>query len=374
MWVEEEVNSKGKKIFRFREEYEDSLTGKTKKVSVVYARNNRRIRKKALLELNDIIKEKQRTSAADMTFGELVDDWLIDYKDTVKIGTYYIVENKTKQIGKLNDILLPQLTAAHINRYLRNLKQKGLSRSTINGYASMFRQVIGFGLDYGELTDRELLSDIKTPTVSKTKNVKDWKYLEQNELDSLVTQLRALGYEETARMALLQTYTGTRHSELTAINYETNIDWTDKTILIDRTYVPSAKEFNLPKNSKARTIHFNDETEELLKEQIQYTKLKTFSNGLSKDPILFRNSRGRPIVTNSLAYIFDKVDIPGKQISTHIFRHTFIARAIEQNVPIHLIAKHVGDTIQTVDDHYRHFTEKMEEQLKDELQNMSFGN
>lgn len=374
MWVEEEKNAKGKKIFRFREEYEDPLTGKTKKVSVVYAKNNRRIEKQALLELNELIKEKQRNRATDMTLGELIDDWLPDYKDTVKIGTYYGAKNRTKQIGELSDVLLPELTAAHINRYLRGLKQRDLAKNTINAYASMFRKVIGFGLDYGEISDRELLNGIKTPALADNKNEKDWKYLEQNELDSLVKQLRKLGYDEIARMCLLQTYTGARHGELTSIDFDNNINWSDKTILIDRTYVPTAKEFNLPKNGKTRTIHFNKEAEALLKEQIQYTKLKTLSNGLSKDPILFKNSQGRPMITNNLTYIFDKVDIPGKSISSHIFRHTFIARAIEQNMPIHLIANHVGDTIQTVDDHYRHFTEKMGEQLKNELDNMSFGN
>lgn len=374
MWVEEEVNSKGKNIFRFREEYEDPLTGKTKKVSVVYAKNNRRIRKKALLELNDIIKEKQRTSAADMTFGELVDEWLTDYKDTVKIGTYNGMVSRTKQLGDLKDIVLKKLDPAHINRFLRHLKNKGLTKGSVSAYRTMFRMIIEFGLTYGDLKDKNIYEEIKMPNFPTEEPKEDWKFLEQDELDNLIKQLRELGYGEIARMCLLQTYTGTRNSELTAINFEKNIDWENKSILIDRTYVQSAKDYNSPKTGKSRTIYFNPETEKLLKEQIRYTQVKTMSRGLAKEPILFKNTKGTPLTSNNVWYVFNKVTIPGKQISTHIFRHTFIARAIEQNMPIHLIAKHVGDTVETIDKHYRHFTKTMDEQLKVELQDMSFGN
>src|SRR5690625_3961523 len=137
MWVEEEVNSKGKKIFRFREEYTDELTGKVKKVSVTYPRNNQRIRQKALLELNEKIEERQSKSAVNKTFGELIEDWLIDYKNTVKVGSFNIAKSKVNQLGDLKEILLSELTAAHINRYLRKQKQEGLAKSTVNAYRSM---------------------------------------------------------------------------------------------------------------------------------------------------------------------------------------------------------------------------------------------
>lgn len=374
MWVEEEVNSKGKNIFRFREEYEDPLTGKTKKVSVVYAKNNRRIRRKALLELQEIINERQRTSAADMSFGALADEWLIDYKETVKSGTYKGMASRAKQLGDLRDILLPKLSPAHINRFLRNLKNKGLAKGSVSSYYTMFRMIIDFGLTYGDLKDKNIYEEIKMPNFPTEEPKEDWKFLEQDELDKLIKQLRELGYEEIARMCLLQTYTGTRNSELTVINFEKNIDWENKSILIDRTYVQSTKDYNSPKTGKSRTIYFNPETEKLLKEQIRYTQVKTMSRGLAKDPILFKNTKGAPLTSNNMWYIFNKVNIPYKPISTHIFRHTFIARAIEQNMPIHLIAKHVGDTVETIDKHYRHFTKTMDEQLKVELQDMSFGN
>lgn len=69
----------------------------------------------------------------------------------------------------------------------------------------------------------------------------------------------------------------------------------------------------------------------------------------------------------NLKYI--STNIEGKKISTHIFRHTFITRMVENKVDKELIAKHVGhSSTKMIDEVYGHFTSKMDSELKSVIQ------
>lgn len=373
MWVEEEKNKDGKKIYRFREYYYDNLSGKRHSVSVTYARNTKKIQEQALLELNELIAEKQRDEAADMTFGELAEQWLMDYKENVKTNTYLDRKSNIKNMPvRLKNTLLKHLSYSIINKYLRSLKRKGYAKNTIKNYFSTIRNIIAYGLEYGDILDFEMYERIKRPDQKNAPYA--FNFLEQTELDSVVKQLRDNGFDEYARFCLLQAYTGTRFGELTGIDYKKNIDFNKKTIFIERSYNSKSDDFDVPKTNQTRTISINDQTIALLKEQIQFTQVKTLAHKLSKTPYLFKYGTGRPLDYGNMNYALRTyVDIEEKNISTHIFRHTFIARAMEQNLPLHLIAKHVGNSTRTIETHYNHFTETMQKQLADEMMKFDFG-
>lgn len=76
----------------------------------------------------------------------------------------------------------------------------------------------------------------------------------------------------------------------------------------------------------------------------------------------------------SIAYanrLLSKVEVE-KSVTTHIFRHTFITRMVENNIPSKLIAEHVGhSTTEMIDRIYSYFIDKMDNDLKQAINTVS---
>lgn len=370
MWKEMLPNGKVK----FREYYIDPLTNKRRTVSLTYNRYTRRNEQDALLRLQERIEERLKETAANITLSELIDKWLVEYKTQVKTNSYLSRQSAATRIKEAcGDVTLEKLGHALLNNFLLDLKHEGLSKGTVTSYYSTIRGTLEFGLLLGDIKDRTIIDNLAMPMYKNTIESNGPAYLEQDELKQVLTQLEDAGYDEIARTCLIQAQTGMRHGELTALDYEEHIDFESSSIFIERTWVHASKEFETPKNNKVRTIHFNNDTAKLIKEQIQYSKLKTMFYGLSKETYLFKDNIGNPRSLNTVNDVLrEYVDIPGKAVTTHIFRHTFITRAIEQGIPINLIAEHVGNTTKTIDKYYRHFSDKMRKSLEKEIDNLRF--
>ena len=372
MWIEQLPNGK----YKYVERYEDPLTGKVKKVSLTHIKKNNRVEKEMFMKLQEKIKKNLSQSAVDISFKELTAKWLKVYEKQVKASTYFGNHSYTKIINRqIGEINLKSLTIAHLNNTILSFFDNGYAYDTVKNVVGTIRNIIKFGLEYGYLKDRELLHGINLPKINKREK-DDLKYLERDELQTVVEQLTKAGYEEIARMALIQTYTGMRYGEMIALDYDNHINFKDKTITIERTWYHRKKLFNSPKNGKTRIIHFNLETEKLLKDQIIYSKNKTMMYGLDKKQrLLFINLHSEPF-TNSYAneLLGKHVSIPEKRVTTHIFRHTFISLMVEQGIELSLIAKHVGHSntnmIQKV---YAHFTNKMNEDLKSAIDDFTIN-
>lgn len=370
MWIEELDNGK----YKYVERYTDPLTGKQRKVSLTHTKKNNRVEKEMFLMLQENIDTKLKKSSANIDFRTLTDKWLAVYKKQVRASTfngstsYMIVINRD-----IGGTLLEKLKVAHLNSAILNLFDNGYSYGTVKGMVGSIRNIIRFGLKFGYLTDRELLNGIEIPKINVNEK-DDFKFLERYELQKVVNQLEEKGYSELARMCLIQTYTGMRYGELIGLDYTKHIDFINKTILIERTWYHRKKIYQPTKDGKPRTIHFNEETEKLLKEQIQHTKLKVMSHRLDKSKHhLFINYHSEPLTNSYTNELLGKhVNVPNKHVTTHIFRHTFISLMVEQGTELALIAKHVGhaDT-NMIEKVYAHFTEKMDKDLQNAINDFS---
>lgn len=370
MWIEELDNGK----YKYVERYTDPLSGNQRKVSFTHEKKNSRIEKEMFIKLQNKIEEKLSKSSANINFRALTERWLPLYEKQVRASTfnnnlsYMIVINK-----KIGDILLEKITVAHINSVILHLFDMNYGYDTVRGMVSSIRNVIKFGLKYGYLSDRELLHGIELPKINVS-HKDEFKYLERDELNTVVNQLQEKGYSELARMCLIQTNTGMRYGELISLDYTKHINFKEQTILVERTWYHRKKVFQPTKDGKPRTIHFNNDTAKLLKEQIQHTKLKVMQNGFDKSQhLIFINYHNEPF-TNSYAneLLGRHVDITNKHVTTHIFRHTFISLMVERGTELSLIAKHVGhaDT-SMIEKVYAHFTKKMNKDLKDAIDDFS---
>lgn len=372
MWIEELANGK----FKYVERYDDPLTGKTKKVSITHIKKNKRVEKEMFLKLQEKIDKKLSKSAIDINFEELTVKWLAVYEKQVKASTYNNNESYIKVINRqIGKIALETLAVGHLNNTILSFFDSGYAFDTVKNVVGTIRNVIKFGIEYGYLNDRELLHGISLPKINKREK-DDLKYLERDELMKVVEQMSAAGYPEVGRMAQIQTYTGMRYGEMIGLDYDQHIDFEDKTITIERTWYHRRKVFNSPKNGKTRIIHFNQETEKIIREQINFSRQKVLKHNLDKKQrLLFINLQSEPFTNSYSNELLGRyVSIPDKHVTTHIFRHTFISLMVEQGVELSLIAKHVGHSntnmIQKV---YAHFTNKMNEDLKSAINDFTIN-
>ena len=215
-------------------------------------------------------------------------------------------------------------------------------------------------------------SKVTIPLINTTK--KDpLKFLERAELKQMYEQLENMEEYEMLRLCRIQVNTGMRFNEMVALNYTDDIDLEKRIIHITKNYDAINKVFTSPKTGDSRSIDINVETATIIKEQIEFDKLKMIKYNLSrKDPLLFRNKKDNPISLREINRKLKGIEIKDKSLTTHIFRHTFITLMVEAGVPKELIARHVGhSSTKMIDRIYTHFTAKMEKQLRVEIEKFS---
>lgn len=92
--------------------------------------------------------------------------------------------------------------------------------------------------------------------------------------------------------------------------------------------------------------------------------------GIRDNNLLFFRKNGEPLSLPASIKILHEFE-DGKTLTTHIFRHTFISRMIENNVPSKLMAEHVGWSDTQMLKVYAHFSEQMNNELKEAIAKIS---
>ena len=367
MWIEELPNGK----YKFCERYEDPLTGKLKKVSVTNVKKTKDVREQMLIKLNKRIEKiLSENNHNDMTFREAYEAWNEIQKQKVKPST--ILKNKTYLsyiISEIGDTHISKITAAKINKLiLESLQSKRYAYVTAKQIMSLIKRIIIFASKYEGINKMEIIPFLEVPKINITK-VDDFKYLEKEELKSVIKYLDDNDLYELKRMVEFQVSTGMRYGEMVSIDYDKNIDFDNKSIHIKNNYDFNNRIFTTPKNGKDRIIYFNDTVEKIIKEQIVFDKEKIVRYGIDRNnTLLFKNLHGKPIHIEVLNKNLRKIKINNKRVSSHYLRHTFITMAVQDKIDKDLIARQVGHSdTNMIDKVYSHFTNEMENQQKEAM-------
>ncbi|MFL2134827.1 MAG: tyrosine-type recombinase/integrase [Ruoffia tabacinasalis] len=370
MWIVENTDkdNSGKVVsYKFVERYTDEMTQKTKYVSVTFKDKKRKTQKMAEDILRQKIVERTQVSETIVSFSELGKMWYVIYKENVKASTAGNVKSRMRRIMKaLGTIASDKIEPSVINKYLLDCLQKdNLRYSVVSNDKSIIIRILIFGMQYGFVKERNYKDLITIPALNKSKK-DDLKYLEVEELESVIKQLIALDQKEIARMCQIQASTGMRYNEMVALDYKHDIDLENNIISITKNYDHHNHIFTTPKTGESRQIHINQATADIIKEQINYDKIKTVKYNLDrKKPFLFRQRNGYPRHIRYVNKILKNIHIENKKITTHIFRHTFITLMIQNNTKSMLVAEHVGhNSTKMIDQVYAHFTNQMDDELK----------
>lgn len=219
----------------------------------------------------------------------------------------------------------------------------------------------------------------KIQTVKDLEKIQN-KYLEQNELKALLSELYSR--PNTRRLALLAEFmslNGCRMGEAIALkkeNYKRSERKIDIHGTLDKTVGYSKGVKTTPKTASSfRTVDLSDREIEILDEIIEQNNLsKSVRNDYNEMSYIFVSKRGIPLQTNSFNLAIKRANSRlkspiNKNLSSHIFRHTLISYLAENNIPLKAIVDRVGhkDGGKTTTAIYTHVTENMKSSIIDIL-------
>lgn len=371
MWIRKAPNGK----YQFGENYKNPLTGKWQRVTTTVSKNTAHTRKQAQIYLESQINKKLQ-SVVDgkikhgITFEQAADNWLADYRLTVKDYTYSNAVSRTKrlkrEIGK--DTLISKLTSNYLTNYLNDLLYKSKLK---NGTVKHFKENLNLIMKYAVLHDYIKHNPMLNVQVNyhKSESSEGAKFLEQGELKNVLDYLYSVN-SVYGRFCEFLYLTGMRYGEAASITWrDVHTHTKPWSVSITGTLVKvpgkkAVKQSSPKTQSSVRTINLPDRAVEIIKEQHEETP----------DGFLFRNPQSaylpEPTIQMWLRLAKEKFNID-KPVTCHIFRHTHISKLAELDVPMYVIQEQVGHSSEkTTQEIYLHVTKKAKQKLDQKLNSL----
>ncbi|WP_303060505.1 tyrosine-type recombinase/integrase [Veillonella magna] len=380
MWIEERQTKKGLR-YRYNERYTDSK-GRTKKISITLNSNSRIAQNTASRLLYEKIAQAQEQEKEDkeITFARVATEWQEHAALSVKPMT---AVNHKLHVKKALAILpdgakLADLTAVDIEKAMYELYYNG---SLTYGYCHAVLQTIKRIYKYAKR--RRLISDIadilevelnrKPYTASELVKKKE-KFLDHDELRECLRQLHQL-HKPIALMMEFISRTGLRCSELLALRVQ-DYDKENRRIhingtIIQHTSVNSNVVRGTPKNIySVRYVALDSRSVSILDSFILENKKRAlWFKGYDDKGYIFTTNRGNPYNLQYIGHYLRRLQIEGKHVTTHIFRHTHISILAELGIPLKAIMQRVGhNDPKTTLSIYTHVTENMQNDVINKLE------
>lgn len=389
MWITERKNSKGTR-YVYQERFTDERTGKRITLSVTLNSNSRHAQRTAADMLRDKFQEKERNTVKDeraerlaaLTLATVCNEWL-DF--TNKEGKDMTRRNRRQYVRKIldevgPDILFADFTPAVAENAIRTMYLDDLlSKWYTNSVRVAMKSIMKYAKKAGYIQDVTDYLAIKLPHRPSTKQElekRSNKFLDKDELRSCLDQLARINYRVSLAMEFIS-LTGLRIGELLALRRK-DVELDKKLLHVTGTLVNircNGDEYQrgTPKNDFSyRDVTLSRRAVQILewfytdnKRQEVWGHQKNSLCSKYKDRgYIFTTSTGQPYNMQFINHLLKKVDIPGKTLTTHIFRHTHISMLAAMGVPVKAIMARVGhNDPKTTLSVYTHITQDMQEKL-----------
>lgn len=388
MWMTKRTNSKGTR-YVYRERFEDKKTGLKLTVSVTLNSKNAHAQKVAAQMLREKFEEKLDNGETEkalrlnsLPLEQVCKEWRAVSDMTVKELTRRNHENYVRKIlgGLPRNILFRDFTPAIAEKVLfRYYYLDKLSYNYCKSLLVTVKAVMRYAKKAGyinDITDFESIHLKQRPATQEELEKRNNKFLDKDELKDCLFQLNKLNHRVCLAMEFLS-LTGLRCGELLALRRQ-DVELDKGLLHVTGSIVGSAKngedvQRGTPKNVYSyRTITLNQRAIDIIGE-FNYTNKRMEAWGVDaynrpchyKDRgYIFTSNSGFPLNRQYINGLLRQIQIPGKKISTHIFRHTHISLLAEQGVPLKTIMARVGhNDPKTTLSVYTHITQDMQEKL-----------
>lgn len=93
--------------------------------------------------------------AKEITFSELLNEWLLSQKGTLKDGTYYSYKSRITSMIEpiLGDKNITEMTSGDITDFTNELQDKGLSAKTVKLAITVVRNAVMYGMEHYGMAD-----------------------------------------------------------------------------------------------------------------------------------------------------------------------------------------------------------------------------
>ncbi|HLR70671.1 MAG TPA: hypothetical protein VK085_04485, partial [Pseudogracilibacillus sp.] len=190
MWMEKLSNGK----YAYRERYTDPYTEKIRKVSVTLTSCSNQAKNKAQKMLNEKIHHAV-TKKHDMTFEQLYEKYKPIYKQNVRDSTYRHFESCYRVVTKWFDkeSIMRNITSEYLQDCLDDFYyKKNYSFSYLFSLRAFLSNIFSYAKRIG-VCDFNPINDVKLLEKQEEKirkKQKDTKYLEDDELALILTEIR----------------------------------------------------------------------------------------------------------------------------------------------------------------------------------------
>ena len=390
MWIEKIENEKGTR-YKYREWFIDPVTKKKFKLSVTLNGKNKYYQKAARDELQALFIEKTKTAAerkaeklAVLTFYDVLDEWHAYTTPAVKPRTAGNHQNLIKRIKKdlppsLLFVDFTPVMAENIVRHIYYTEMRSYSYSST--ILTTIQRVMRYAKKCGYIDQIGDFNDIKLkkrPATEKELKKAANKFLNHDELKDCLRQLDAISHRLALAMEFIA-LTGLRCGELLALRIQ-DYDKENSCINVNGTIIHTAKngddiQRGTPKNIYSyRDVHLNSRAKQILEWFIvDNRRAALWEKGRYKDKgYIFTTNTGNPYNIQYIGHKLRRIQIAGKHITTHMFRHTHISMLAEKAVPLKAIMQRVGhNDPNTTLSIYTHVTDTMTAEANKKIDSLS---
>lgn len=275
--------------------------------------------------------------------------------------------NRIKK-SNLANMAIGSISTADINKFMIQELDNGKSKSILRKDKSMLKWGYKYALEMKLTENNPMESIFLTSNLAETKSEKVKALTTEEQIQFLkVLKENKQSEEPYSNIWLLAIFTGLRVGEICALKLE-DIDLKNKKIYVNRTITRDILGQpivgNAPKTSNGkRIVNFSETVTALLEEIIKNKKIYS--------EFLFSDDYGKfikpTIVTQKLRKFNIKYNIT-KRLTTHMLRHTFATRMIEQNIPAFAIQHILGhSSIDITLDTYTDFFEEQKQKYTKEI-------
>ncbi|MFJ8065816.1 tyrosine-type recombinase/integrase [Psychrobacillus sp. NPDC096426] len=352
----------------------DPLTGKPKRTT---RRGFKSIKeaKLTLARLEIDIEANGFKLNKKVTFQEVYEMWLENYRHTVKLSTV----NTT--VTMFRGAILPKFSSLSVEKINTSYCQKVInewSKHYVNfrTYSSYIKMVLDHATVLKIIDDNPMRKIIKPKPVAKVdKEEKLENYYDKQQLEHFLNTIEKNENMKVYVLFRLLAFTGGRKGEVLALTWD-DIDFKEKTIRFNKTLAKtetSNKYVQAPKTVQSkRVISVDDKTLGTLEKwrKMQTKLLLTYGINASfnpNQPVLTstdkRATDGYHVTTypnELLKTLKKKYEFP--DITVHGFRHTHASLLFEAGASLKDVQDRIGHTdIKTTMNVYAHVTQKMKD-------------
>lgn len=356
---------------QYNERYKDPLTGRRRKITITLDKGRRSDDQMAAEIIRRKIREELSGSKPEMvTFAELIRRYEEYLKSSVKPQTLQCRSYRLATICRLigSDTLTASITAPYISA---SLSSDSPAATTYNERLRAIKMLLRWGYQSDLISDIAYIEKLQRRKELSVREKDQDKYLDHDEITAVLNAMQQTKWKLLTEFLILS---GLRIGEAIALN-TADVDLDAGVIHVTKTFSLITRKISSTKtDASCRDVYMQDQLKTvchdirrfILHEQLEYAyRSNLFIPDVNTGEYLHYGSYRKYLIETTTKAIH-------RPLTPHALRHTHVAMLAESGVALDTIMRRVGHTNSKVTKEvYMHVTEKMKEQDRAAIQNLS---